>query len=128
MKMMAADKSKNASSDMAGLGQAAAAMKNKIQKREKDAVQSVKKMVSPSKHGKVKKMHVHVNDDKTFSMEHEHEPQEDGAAPSNTTHSAQDLDGLMDHMQQHLGPQNLADASGGEAPEGSEAPAAPAAA
>lgn len=73
------------------------------------------------KHGKVKKMHVHVNDDNTFSMTHEHNPSEDGSQMPDTTHSAPDMDGLMDHMQEHLGTPNPGEA------EANAGPAAPAA-
>lgn len=86
------------------------------------AKHSVKKTVT-KKHGKVKKMHVHVNDDNTFSMTHEHHPNEDGSQNPDTTHSAQDMDQLMDHMQDHLGTPNPGEA---EAEAGPAAPAAPA--
>jgi hypothetical protein len=84
---------------------------------------AAKKHVKPmhtKKHGKVKKMHVHVNDDNTFGMTHEHNPNEDGSAVPDTTHSAPDMDGLIDHMQEHLGTPNPGEAA-------ASAPAAPAA-
>ena len=90
---------------------------------EKHAKKSEKKPAH-KKHGKVKKMHVHVNDDNTFSMTHEHNPMEDGSPVADTTHSAPDMDGLIDHMQEHMGTPNPGEAEA----EAGPAPAAPAAA
>lgn len=75
---------------------------------EKAAKKHVKPMAK--KHGKVKKIHVHVNDDNTFGMTHEHHPNEDGSQNPDTTHSAPDMDGLIDHMQEHLGTPNPGEA------------------
>jgi hypothetical protein len=93
---------------------------------------AAKKHVKPmhKKHGKVKKMHVHVNDDNTFSMTHEHHPNEDGSQNPDTTHSAQDMDGLLDHVQDHLGTPNPGEAeanAGPAAPVAAPAAGAPAA-
>jgi len=89
---------------------------------------AAKKHAKPShggkKHGKVKKMHVHVNDDNTFSMTHEHHPMEDGTGVPDTTHSAPDMDGLIDHMQEHLGTPNPGEAeASAPAPASGGAPA-----
>lgn len=81
------------------------------------------KSAHKSKHGKVHKMHVHVNDDDTFSMTHEHHPDADGNPMADTTHSAPDMDGLMDHMQQHLGTPNPGEAEASAPPPAAGAPA-----
>ena len=90
---------------------------------------AAKKHVKPmkKKHGKVKKIHVHVNDDDTFSMTHEHHPNEDGSQNPDTTHSAQDMDQLMDHMQDHLGTPNPGEAEANAGPQAAPAAGAPAA-
>jgi hypothetical protein len=88
---------------------------------------AAKKHVKPmhtKKHGKVKKMHVHVNDDSTFGMTHEHNPNEDGSQNPDTTHSAQNMDQLMDHMQQHLGTPNPGEAEAAAPAPAAAAPAA----
>ena len=95
---------------------------------EKAAKKHVKPMKSAHKHGKVKKMHVHVNDDNTFSMTHEHNPKEDGSQNPDTTHSAQDMDQLMDHMQDHLGTPNPGEAEANAGPQAAPAAGAPPAA
>ena len=96
----------------------------------KDGMENAaKKHVKPmkKKHGKVKKIHVHVNDDDTFSMTHEHHPNEDGSQNPDTTHSAQDMDQLMDHMQDHLGTPNPGEAEANAGPQAAPAAGAPAA-
>lgn len=95
-------------------------MKDGLEKHAK----KYEKKTAHKKHGKVKKMHVHVNDDDTFSMTHEHHPMEDGSPVADTTHSAPDMDGLIDHMQEHMGTPNPGEAEA----EAGPAPAAPAAA
>jgi hypothetical protein len=95
---------------------------------EKAAKKHVKPMKSAHKHGKVKKMHVHVNDDNTFGMTHEHHPNEDGSQNPDTTHSAQDMDQLMDHMQDHLGTPNPGEAEANAGPQAAPAAGAPPAA
>jgi hypothetical protein len=73
-------------------------------------------------------MHVHVNDDNTFGMTHEHHPNEDGSQNPDTTHSAQDMDQLMDHMQDHLGTPNPGEAEANAGPQAAPAAGAPPAA
>lgn len=97
-------------------------MKDGMEKAAKKHVKPMKK-----KHGKVKKIHVHVNDDDTFSMTHEHHPNEDGSQNPDTTHSAQDMDQLMDHMQDHLGTPNPGEAEANAGPQAAPAAVAPAA-
>ena len=98
-------------------------MKDGMEKAAKKHVKPMKK-----KHGKVKKIHVHVNDDDTFSMTHEHHPNEDGSQNPDTTHSAQDMDQLMDHMQDHLGTPNPGEAEANAGPQAAPAAGAPPAA
>ena len=84
---------------------------------------------SEARHGKIKKVHVHVNDDKTFAMKHEHHPLEDGTSVPDTTHTAPDMDGLLGHVQKHLGdPAAAAPAAAVPAAAPVAAAAAPAAA
>jgi hypothetical protein len=94
-------------------------MKDGMEKAAKKHVKPMKK-----KHGKVKKIHVHVNDDDTFSMTHEHHPNEDGSQNPDTTHSAQDMDQLMDHMQDHLGTPNPGEAEANAGPAATPPPVA----
>jgi hypothetical protein len=61
------------------------------------------KKVATKRHGKVHKMHVEVADDGSFVMHHMHHPMEDGTPVADTTHTAQDMDQLHDHMEEHLG-------------------------
>jgi hypothetical protein len=96
-------------------------MEHKAKKSEKHEEKPEHKKSAHKKHGKVKKMHIAVNDDDTFSMTHEHHPMEDGSPVADTTHSAPDMDGLMDHMQEHMGEPNPGEA---EAEAGPAAPAA----
>ena len=96
-------------------------MEHKGKKSEKHEEKSEHKKSASKKHGKVKHVHVSVNDDNTFSMRHEHHPMEDGSPVADTTHSAPDMDGLIDHMQEHLGTPNPGEA---EAEAGPAAPAA----
>jgi hypothetical protein len=100
-------------------------MKAGLKAAEKHSEKSEHKKAEHGKrHGKVKKMHVHVNDDNTFSMTHEHHPMEDGTPVADTTHSAPDMDGLIDHMQEHLGTPNPGEAEAEAGPAGaSPAPA-----
>lgn len=73
------------------------------------------------RHGKVHHVGVKKVDDGSFVMTNQHHPMEDGSSVADTTHTSPDMDGVLDHMQEHMGEPNPGEA---EAEAGPAAPAA----
>lgn len=75
------------------------------------------------KHGKVHHVGVKKVDDGSFIMTNQHHPMEDGSAVADSVHTSPDMDGVMNHMQEHMGEPNPGEAEAMAPPAGG-APAA----
>ncbi len=92
-------------------------------KKKKSEAKSEHKHEAPKhekRHGKVHHVGVKKVDDGSFVMTNQHHPMEDGSNIADTMHTSPDMDGVIEHMQEHMGTPNPGEAE-------AEAPAAPAA-
>ena len=68
------------------------------------------------RHGKVHTVTTKMADDGTFMMTNQHHPMEDGAMVPDTTHTSPDMDGVHDHMEEHMGTPNPGEAEASAPP------------
>ena len=68
------------------------------------------------RHGEVHTITTKMADDGTFMMTNQHHPMEDGAMVPDTTHTSPDMDGVHDHMEEHMGTPNPGEAEASAPP------------